>query len=106
MSEPLIVAPPALTYKRYLLLKEFEANRMGMEALAAAWKGRRLELAPGTELPATFPFRSHLVSIGYGELELFDGATEEEIVLYTGLSPFDVRAVAAAANVLLTPPTI
>ena len=94
--EPLFPAEVPITYRRYLLLKEFAARAVGYEALALTWKGIRLELAPGDELPTTFPFRSILIAAGYDELDLLNGATEDEISRNVGLSPFDAKAVVQA----------
>ena len=94
--EPLFPAEVPVTYRRYLLLKEFAARAMGYEALALTWKGIRLELAPGDALPTTFPFRAILIAAGYNELDLLNGATEDEIARNVGLAPFDAKAVVRA----------
>lgn len=96
MADPFIVEPD-WSYKRYLLLNAFAADRMDQPALAAAWRGKLAELPPGDELPTVFPFRARLLATGYSELQLLDGVTEDELVLYAAFSPTDARAIVAAA---------
>ena len=92
--EPLFETEPApITYRRYLLLKQLEAAKQGFEELAAAWKGRRLELPEGDALPDGFPFKDVLASIGYIAYQDLVGATEDEFTAFTTMNLVDIRAV-------------
>lgn len=95
MAEPFVVEKN-WSYKRYLLLKSLEADRMEQRAAAAAWRGLLAEQPAGDELPATFPFRAKLMAAGYRELTMLVGATEDELVVFAQLGPLDSRAVLAA----------
>lgn len=100
--EPLFPNQRPMNYRRHLFLKELGARALGLEAVALAWKGYRLEREAGTALATTFPFRAKLVAAGYSELELLDGATIEELARYAGLGQLDAKVVIAATKAAVT----
>ena len=80
--------------RRYNLLKMRAAARDN-PGLDAVWDANRRAIQ-GTEIPATFPYRSRLVAAGYLVLEELDGADANELSKQAGLLDFEAAAVLAA----------
>ncbi len=91
-----MTAPAVPSPRRYYLLKRLEAVRAGDQPIDGVWRSKQ-EAQPGAALPATFPFRSQLVAVGYATAEDLDGATVDELVEHTALPSRDAAAVVAAA---------
>ena len=101
-AEPLITEQP-VTYKRYLLLKQFDAETRQLYALAGVWRATRAALPAGQPLPLTFPFAARLAAAGYTEREYLEGATAEELSREVGLGQSDAAVVLAALAALPAP---
>lgn len=82
--------------RRFYLLKRLGAAQFSDQPLDGVWRSKQ-EALPGTALPSSFPFRSVLVAVGYSATEDLDGATVDELRMFTTLSQRDAEAVIAAA---------
>lgn len=81
--------------RRYYQLCRLSQIANGDPDTADIWAAKLAE-APGTALPATFPLRSVLVAAGYGKVEDFDGASQDELVFTLGLTTAQATSVLAA----------
>lgn len=81
------------SHRRYCLLKSqaaLDAEDFGLEA---AWRGKQAAI-DGTDLPATFPYRTLLISAGYSVKQDIIGADVDELKLrVSGLTKSGAVAV-------------
>jgi hypothetical protein len=81
------------SHRRYCWLK-YVATLRDDDEICQSWDVKRRTL-PGTDLPASFPARSQLLSAGYLVLEELQGADQLELTRL-GLSNAEATAVLAA----------
>lgn len=86
----------ANTLRRLYLGKRILSRERGELALSALWQGKQEAEPGGAPLPEEFPFRGTLVAVGYAATGDLEGADEDELTTYAGLSRRQAREVLAA----------
>lgn len=94
--DPYVLNYPALSYRRYLLLKRATQKALGNSHMEGVWRAAQEAVLPATPLPTNFPYLSVISIAGYTTREDLNGADVHEVERVAKISHQDAVVVIAA----------